>query len=178
MIPILETPRLILRPLKIEDFADYYEYAQDPSVSGPGMWQPYATEQEAHDDLAHLLTLYEKWLKWWALEDRASGKMIGRCELAEYRPDDKRAELTYALNSDFWGQGLMSEAARAVVRYGFSELDLNRISAQVFTDNIGSIRLLEKLGMVREGCLREYRHVRGKAEDVYIYSLLRADWKP
>jgi len=177
MIPPLETPQLSLRPLKDTDFADYFEYAQDPLVSGPGMWVPYPSEAAARADFERVLSLYSSGLMWWALEHRRTGKMIGRCQLAAYDPDDAHAELTYALHSHFWRQGLMTEAARAVLRYGFEELKLNRVSAQVFTDNIGSIRLLEKLGMVKEGRLRQYRQVRGKPEDVDIYSLLRGEWQ-
>lgn len=177
MIPVLETPRLYLRPLTMDDFADFYEYAQDIEVSGPGMWTPYPDENTAREDFARLLGLYSYGLMWWALEVKTTHKMIGRCQLAEYDPDDGRAELSYALNRHFWGQGYITEAARAVLQYGFDVLALNRISAQVFTDNEGSIRVLEKLGMVREGRLRQHRRTRGQPEDVYIYSILQEDWR-
>jgi ribosomal-protein-alanine N-acetyltransferase len=174
----LQTSRLSLRPLQMADFADFFEYAQDPAVSGPGMWRPYVSETVAREDFEHILSLYRQGLMWWALEDRLTRKMIGRCELAAYDPIDARAELSYALNSLFWGQGLMTEAARAVLRYGFEEMRLNRVSAKVFVDNAASVRLLEKLGMVREGRLRQYVQVRGQPEDVDIYSVLHAEWKP
>jgi ribosomal-protein-alanine N-acetyltransferase len=176
MIPTLETIRLSLRPLTINDFANFYEYAQDPAVSGPGMWLPYPSEAEAQKDFERILSAYTRNLMWWALEDHGTGKMIGRCQLSDYDPEDAHAELSYALHRNFWGQGLMSEAARAVLGYGFEFLKLNRVGAQVFVDNQGSIRMLEKLGMVMEGCLRHYRQVRGKPEDVFVYSLLRAEW--
>ena len=176
MIPVFDTPRLCLRPLTAADFDDFFEYAQDTRVSGPGMWSPYPSEDAARENFDHILTLYKRGLMWWALEDRASGRMIGRCELADYDPEDARADLSYALHADFWGQGLMAEAAQELLRYGFTTLKLNRVGAQVFTDNAGSIRLLEKLGMTREGRLRQYRQARGLPEDVYIYSLLRNEW--
>lgn len=178
MLTSLQTPRLFLRPLNEGDFADFYEYAQDPAVSGPGMWRPYLSETVAREDFEHILSLYSQGLLWWALEHRPTGRMIGRCELAAYNPDDARAELSYALNRQFWGQGLTTEAARAVLRYAFEEMRLNRVSAKVFADNSASVRLLEKLGMVREGRLRQYVQVRGQPEDVDIYSLLHAEWNP
>lgn len=178
MIPVLETPRLYLRPLMMDDFEDFYEYAQDLEVSGPGMWTPYPNETKAREDFERLLSLYSYGLMWWALEIRDKGKMIGRCQLAEYDAEDGRAELSYALNRHFWGQGLITEAAQAILQYGFDVMALNRISAQVFTDNEGSIRVLEKLGFKREGRLRQYRRIRGYPEDVYIYSLLREAWRP
>ena len=177
MIPPLETPQLSLRPLNPTDFADYYEYAQDPLVSGPGMWVPYPSEAAAREDFERVLSHYSSGLMWWALEHRLTGKMIGRCQLAAYDPDDAHAELSYALHSRFWGQGLMTEAARAVLRYGFEELKLNRVSAQVFTDNIGSIRLLEKLGMHVESLAPKSYWCRGAWDDNLVYAMSDAEWR-
>lgn len=176
-IPVLETPHLILRPLRADDFADYFEYAQDPAVASSGMWTPYASEEQAHADFTHLLTVYARGLMWWALEEKADGKMIGRCELDGYDPDDARADISYALHQGYWRRGYVSEAVERVARYGFDDLRLNRLSATVFPDNIASVRILEKLGMIREGCLRQYRSTRGAPEDVYLYAVLRAEWQ-
>jgi len=178
MIPKIETDRLILRPLKPADFDDYYEYAQDPQVSLPGMWSPYPTEEEAQRDFDNLLSLYEtRDLMWWAIEDKATSKMFGRCQLSDYDIYDKKADLSYALHRDFWGQGYMYEATQPIVNYGFTTLSLNRIGAQVYTDNTGSIGVLHKLGMTREGLLRQYRVSNGQPKDVYIYSVLRDEWQ-
>lgn len=114
---------------------------------------------------------------WWALEEKTDGKMIGRCQLDRYDPDDARAEISYALNQRYWGRGYMSEAAKRVARYGFETLKLNRISATVFPDNIASLRVLEKLKMTREGCMREYRTVQGMRKDVLLYAVLGAEWQ-
>ena len=176
-IPIIETSLLLLRPLHVDDFEDFYEYAQDPLVSSQGMWSPYESKDSAREDFNHICTLYDRGLMWWALEDHTSGKMVGRCELADYDPRDSHAELSYALHRDFWGRGYMTDAAQMVVRYGFEQLQLIRIGAQVFPDNLGSIRVLEKIGMTQEGRLRHYSQVRGKPDDVYIYSVLRTEWQ-
>jgi len=176
-IPVFETDHLILRPLRESDFADYFEYAQDPAVASSGMWQPYASEEDARADFDHLLTLYPLGLMWWALEAKANGKMIGRCQLDRYDPNEARAEISYALHQGYWGHGFMGEAAERVARYGFEDLKLNRLSATVFPDNAASIRILEKLGMIREGCLRQYRATRGAPEDVLLYAALRSEWQ-
>jgi ribosomal-protein-alanine N-acetyltransferase len=176
-IPLLETAHLILRPLRETDFADYFEYAQDPAVASSGMWQPYESETDALADFTHLLTLYPLGLMWWALEGKDNGKMIGRCQLDRYDSDEARAEISYALHQSYWGRGYMGEAAEQVARYGFEDLRLNRLSATVCPDNAASIRILEKLGMIREGCLRQYRATRGAPEDVLIYAALRAEWQ-
>jgi len=178
MIPILKTERLILRPLEPDDFDDYYEYAQDPQVSLPGMWSPYSSQDEAKQDFNNLLSLYNtRDLMWWGIEDKASSEMIGRVELGDYDMYDKKADLSYALHRDFWWRGYMYEATQPVVQYGFKTLSLNRIGAQVFTDNTGSIGVLQKLGMTREELLRHYRMADGRPKDVYIYSVLQSEWQ-
>jgi RimJ/RimL family protein N-acetyltransferase len=176
-IPVLETPHLILRRLHEADFADYIEYGQNPAVASNGMWKLYASEAEAHADFTHLLTIYERGLMWWALEDKANGKMIGRCELYRDHPDEANADISYALHQRYWGRGYMGEAAERVARYGFEDLQLNRLSATVFPDNLASVHILEKLGMIREGCLRQYRSTRGQPEDVLLYAALRPEWE-
>jgi ribosomal-protein-alanine N-acetyltransferase len=177
IIPTLETARLILRPLREADFADYFEYAQDPAVASGGMWRPYASEDDARADFMRLISFYPRGFMWWALEDKAGGKMIGRCQLDRYDPDDARAEISCALHRGYWGRGYMREAAEQVARYGFEILKLNRLSATVFPDNTASVRILQKLGMIREGCFRQYRATRGAPEDVDLYAVLRTEWE-
>jgi [ribosomal protein S5]-alanine N-acetyltransferase len=177
IIPVLETAHLILRPLREADFADYFEYAQDPAVASGGMWTPYETEADALADFTRLLSFYPRGFMWWALEAKDDGKMIGRCQLDAYDPDDARAELSYALHQRYWQRGYTSEAVERIMRYGFDDLKLNRIGATVFPDNVGSTRILEKQGMIREGCLRQYRATRGVPEDVYLYGVLRPEWQ-
>jgi RimJ/RimL family protein N-acetyltransferase len=177
IIPVLETTHLILRPLREPDFADFFEYAQDPAVARGGMWTPYESEEDAHTDFNRLLSFYPQGFMWWALEDKADGKMIGRCQLDRYNPDDARAEISYALHQNYWRRGYSGEAAERVVRYGFEDLNLNRISAIVFPDNIGSLRILEKLNMTREGCLRQHNTVDGVRKDLHLYAVLRSEWQ-
>ena len=177
IIPNLETDHLILRPLHEADFDDLFEYAQDPAVASSGMWTPYESEEIARADFAHWLSLYPGGFMWWALEEKIGGKMIGRCQLDRYDPDDARAEISYALHQRYWGNGYMSEATKRVARYGFEDLKLNRISATVLPDNAASIRILEKLKMTREGCLRQHRTVQGVRKDILLYAVLRAEWQ-
>jgi ribosomal-protein-alanine N-acetyltransferase len=176
-IPVLKTHRLTLRPLRAADLDDFYEYAQDPEVSAPGMWEPYVSYAAAEDDLNRLLSYYERGLMWWALEHQTDHKMIGRCQLAEYDSHDSRAEISYALHRSYWRQGYITEAANRILAYGFQDLNLNRINAKVLTTNLASIRLLEKLGMTREGCMRQYRTVGGVPTDAFIYAILLHEWR-
>lgn len=174
-LPTLTTERLILRPLQLTDLDDLFEYAQDPAVYQPGMWQPYESYEVAKRHLETILSHYFDGLLWWAIEYKADGKMIGRCELSKVDRDDKHAEISYALNANYWRQGIMTEAINCIIDYAFNEMKLNRIQAYVLIDNNNSHKLLEKIGFQREGHLREYSHVKGYPEDAYIYGLLKSD---
>lgn len=175
-MPVLETHRLILRPLQQNDLDDLYEYAQDPAVYQMGMWQPYASLDNCQKHLTHLMKLYEKGLKWWAMEHKADGKMIGRCEISDVDMEDKKAEIGYALNQSYWRRGLMHEALNSVLSYAFTTLQLNRIYAVTLTNNDAPYRLLERIGFLREGHLWEDTWVKGYPEDTYLYGLLKSNF--
>ena len=111
--------------------------------------------------------------------DRASdGAFIGWCCLTGWNPDYRSASLGYCYNDAAWGQGYATEAARAVLRWAYDTLDLNRVQAETDTRNVASARVLEKLGFVREGTLREDCIVDGVVSDSWVYGLLRRDWRP
>jgi [ribosomal protein S5]-alanine N-acetyltransferase len=176
-LPTLETPRLILRKLRMEDAEDMFEYAQDRELGLNGLWLPYTHLQESIDDLAEAVQEYAKGNFWdWAIEHRTDQKMIGRLGLHGYHPKDNRADLGYALNRKYWGQGYGTEAAHAVVKFGFEVLGLHRIGASVLPDNAGSIRILTKIGMQFEGVKRDFTAIRGRHEDLHSYSVLRPEW--
>ena len=84
----------------------------------------------------------------------------------------------YSLARPLWGRGLVTEAARAVVAYGFAELGLARIQAFADIRNVGSWRVMEKLGMQREGVLRSHRVVHDERTDDVVYAILREEWSP
>ena len=136
-LPDLQTPRLLLRKLRMEDAADMFEYAQDAEIGASGLWLPYTELQQSADDIAETIRAYEacKALDW-AVEHRADRKMIGRINLGHYHRGDQRADLGYAYNRRYWGQGYATEAARAVIDFAFGSLGLNRVGAVVLPDNI------------------------------------------
>jgi RimJ/RimL family protein N-acetyltransferase len=87
-----------------------------------------------------------------------------------------RAEIGYAIGSDYWGKGYMNEALTALIAHAFEVLDLRRLEADVDPRNTRSIRTLERLGFQREGFLRERWHVCGEIQDAFFYGLLRREW--
>ena len=177
-LPSIETERLVLRKLRMEDAEDMFEYGGDPEIAFRGLWPPLESLEESRADIADALERYATGGNMsWAIEHRADRKMIGRIGLGPYSRMNRRAEVGYAMNRHYWGQGLATEAVRGVVGFAFSQLGLNRVQAIVLPDNTGSMRVLEKAGMQREGLLRKYQYVLGDYWDVYMYALLRSDWE-
>lgn len=102
--------------------------------------------------------------------------MIGRISLSHYSLRNARAEMDYAMNRKHWGKGLMTEAAKKVINFAFTTLNFNRIEAVCLPENLASIRVLEKNGMQLEGIKREYTFIRGKFDDLKLYSVLKREW--
>jgi RimJ/RimL family protein N-acetyltransferase len=111
--------------------------------------------------------------------DRACGRaFIGWCALNRWNPDHRSASLGYCFEQAAWGHGYATEATRGLLQWAFGTLDLNRVQAQTDTRNLASARVLDKLGFVREGRLREDCVVNGEVSDSWIYGLIRREWQP
>jgi RimJ/RimL family protein N-acetyltransferase len=95
-----------------------------------------------------------------------------------WNPDYRSASLGYCFGDAAWGHGYATEAARVLLRWAFETLDLNRVQAETDTRNVASARVLEKLGFVREGTLREDCVVNGEVSDSWVYGLIRREWRP
>jgi RimJ/RimL family protein N-acetyltransferase len=98
--------------------------------------------------------------------------------VARWNPEFRSAALGYCLAEAAWGHGYATEAAAAVLTWAFATLDLNRVQAETDTRNAASARVLEKLGFVHEGTLREDCIVNGVVSDSWVFGLLRRDWTP
>jgi len=107
---------------------------------------------------------------------REKNTLIGACRISISDPQNREGSIGYIYNRDFWGRGYGTEAARAILDFGFDQLGLHRISAWCDVDNIASSRIMEKNGMQREGRLREFRSHQGKWRDSFLYSVLEHEW--
>jgi RimJ/RimL family protein N-acetyltransferase len=111
--------------------------------------------------------------------DRACDRtFIGWCSLTRWNRDYRSASMGYCLEAAAWGHGYATEAGQALLRWAFDTLDLNRVQAETDTRNTASARVLEKLGFVREGTLRQDCIVNGEVSDSWVYGLIRRDWRP
>ncbi|HEY2346121.1 MAG TPA: GNAT family N-acetyltransferase [Xanthomonadaceae bacterium] len=111
----------------------------------------------------------------WAIARREDDALIGTVSLHAFFPEQARAEIGYTLHPSHWGRGLAREAVRLALRHGFDELGLRRIEADTDPRNEGSCKLLEALGFVREGLLRERWQVGDESSDTAFYGLLKGD---
>ena len=148
----LTTERLLLRPFHEDDVQALYDYSKDEAVGRNAGWKPHESLLES-DDILHLVFLDQPSV--WAIERRSDGRLMGSIGLItdSARQYGSARSLGYALGIRYWGQGYMTEAVRAVVRFGFEKMSLDVISATCYPDNLASRRVLEKCGFQYEGTL-------------------------
>lgn len=176
-LPSVETSRLLLRKVTLDDTADLFEYGRTEEVTRHVTWSPYERLEDARNFITHIIAYYETGqVAPWAIEEKASGKMIGTIGFGAWKERHYTAEIAYALSHNFWGKGFMPEAVRAAFRVGFKQLDLVRIEAQCLPENENSARVMEKVGMSHEGTLRKRMYVKGKSRDLDMYSILREEF--
>jgi ribosomal-protein-alanine N-acetyltransferase len=147
---ILETERLLMRPIADDDFAPFAALYADPDVMRHiGLGIPLTTEQ-ARDRLAYMVDHWRRHgFGMWSLRLKDDGTFIGRCGL-RYLEDTPEIELGYTLHKAYWGQGFATESSRAVVRYAFEVLKLERLVAIAHPDNAPSVNVMRKVGMTFE----------------------------
>ncbi|MBQ7321462.1 MAG: GNAT family N-acetyltransferase [Clostridia bacterium] len=143
---ILQTKRLILRPWREDDAEDLFTYAGDPEVGPPAGWQPHTSVENSREIIRTVLSAPETY----AVCLKETGKPIGsigfhRNDLAQA---DDEYELGYWIGKPFWGQGLIPEASREMLRYAFEDLGMRRIWCGYYDGNEKSRRVQEKLGFV------------------------------
>ena len=177
--PTLNTARLLLRPVDDRDADALFALHSDAHVLRYWDSPPWRERARAERFIAASRQMAEAGTGARLAVDRAyDGVFIGWCTLARWNPDHRSASMGYCFGRAAWGHGYATEAARAVLRWAFDTLDLNRVQAETDTRNAASARVLEKLGFVREGTLREDCVVGGDVSDSWVYGLLRREWRP
>ncbi|MGL4177978.1 MAG: GNAT family N-acetyltransferase [Dermatophilaceae bacterium] len=175
--PALETRRLRLRPFTRADREDLFSLHANARVMRYWDSVPWHDSTRADQFLARCTALEEQGSgARVAIERRDDGAFIGWCGLQRWDPDNRTANLGYVLTEETWGHGFATEAAAALLTWAFETLGLNRVEAQADTRNNASARVLEKLGFVLEGTLREHVIVDGEVSDDWTFSLLRSEW--
>ena len=182
MTPTIETTRLILRPLTIEDAPSMFEYTSNPEVTKYVLWDAHQTI----DDTISFIQNYAL-IKYQDqqtdplgiclkndLGKLKAGTVIGTVGCF-WTPGNgkhnKRMELGYALSPEAWGHGIMAEAANAVILWTFKNMDVVRVQAHVKDENLQSVRVLEKIGMSYEGTLKKAYFSKGKHWDMKLFAV-------
>lgn len=170
--PLLKTERLILSQLQEEDIRVVTEYLQDKVFSDLTSNIPYPyTEEHAVLWLKMSREDFESRKGYTFAIRTKDGKIIGAIGLHDEGSD--KAELGYWLAKPFWNRGFVTEAATAVVDFGFKELSFNKIYATHFLHNPSSGKVMEKIGMQKEALLKQHMKKEGKYFDVPLYSVFR-----
>lgn len=175
--PTLTTPRLVLRPYRETDLASVHAYAAISVVSQYMDWGPN-TEKDTRSFLERCVAASENPEDKghsFAVTLREGGSMIGGCDLGSAQQDT--SDMGYCLHPDFWGQGYATEAANAVLGLAFDTLGLHRVTANCDPDNVGSWRVMERIGMRREGHEREASWFKGRWHDRLRYAVLAHEWQ-
>lgn len=177
--PTLQTARLRLRPFDDADADDLYALQSDAQVLRYWDSPPWTDPERSKRFIAACRQMAEEGTGARVAVDRLSdGAFIGWITFNEWNPDFRSASLGYCFTASSWGHGYATEAAGALLQWAFDTLDLNRVQAEADTRNLGSARVLEKLGFVREGTLREDCIVNGDVSDSWVYGLLKREWQP
>jgi ribosomal-protein-alanine N-acetyltransferase len=177
--PVIETERLILRPLTMADDEAVFAYASDPQVS---KYVTFETAKSINDSRMFLETSVQNYAEGkdplnFAAILKKENKLIGSLGYLHWSNVDKRIEIGYALSRPYWNNGYVTEAARSLVAYCFANSDIMRIEARCRSEHDASARVMEKIGMKYEGLLRRNSFIKGEFWDMKIYSILRDEWQ-
>jgi len=177
--PSLETARLILRPFSLDDAPTVVRQAGRREIADTTIAIPHPyPEAQARDWISRQSATWREGREIvFAIVLRSERRLIGAIGLREINSEHRQAELGFWIGVDWWGRGYATESARAVLGFGFQSLRLNRIYAHHMVRNPASGRVLEKIGMKKEGLLRERVRKWEIFEDVVILATLRSEWQ-
>lgn len=177
--PQLKSQRLILRKLTLTDVPEVQMIRSNEAVMKYMDSEKHLSLEIAENFVSENLKSYEqKTGMFWALIERSSGKMIGDFAFWKIDRKNSRTEIGYTLKPEFWGKGYMKEAMIQIINFGFSDLNLHSIEANINPANDNSRGLLKKLGFKKEAYFRENYYFNGEYLDSEIYCLLQADFDP
>ncbi len=176
---ILTTERLLLREVEENDWQPVFAYQSDPCYRRYAPWI-----QDLRQDVQRLVREFIHWQQeqprykfQLAITLVSDSRLIGTCGLRKPTIDAQEAELGYELHPDSWGQGYATEAARALLRFGFDALHLRRVRAYCIAENAASVRVLERIGMRQERCLKAHTWMQRRSWDMFVYAISKEQWR-
>ena len=166
-IPTITTERLTLRRLLPSDYRDMYDYARRDDVTEYLLWYPHTSENQTYSYLNSIQQSYKCGEFYdWAVVITETGRMIGTCGFTTINVENRRAEVGYVFNPDYWGNGYATEAVSAAIEFAFKELGMNRVEAHYIVGNDKSLAVMKRCGMTPEGILKDYMLIKGDYKDI------------
>ncbi len=177
-LPTLSASRVALRWVTEADVDPLYGIFSDPAVMRYWSTPPMSDISQARKLVADIHDGFRsRRLFQWGVARLKDDRIVGTCTLFAINGPQGRAEIGYALDSEYWGRGYMNEALTALVDFAFGQLAMRRLEADVDPRNAASIRAVERLGFRREGLLRERWKVDGELQDSVVLGLLSREWQ-
>lgn len=175
-IPTLKTERLLLRSFQMADKLEVQELASVKEIAATTLSipHPYSLEDAEHWLQTKIDNFENDKEIAWAICNRNTESLLGAIGLG-LDLDNEAAELGFWIGKPFWGKGYVTEAARKILEYAFSDMNLNRVEANHMVGNDASGRVLEKLGMQYEGMHRQLIKKWGEFKDVKRFAILKSD---
>jgi len=170
--PAFNLDSVTLRKFYLDkDYIDYYHYLTKPEVA------KYLAQADIPSSLENAKTELNYWARlfdirssfYWGIASKDTNKLIGTCGFNYWNRDHKRTEISYDLDHDYWGNGIMTKSVEAICSFAIQTLDVRRIQATVAIDNIPSIRVLEKCGFIQESIMKKFGILHNESKDFYMY---------
>lgn len=177
MLASLTGNRVMLRELEERDWVDVHAYASLTPVCKYQPWGPNSEEDSWEFVQQVLIDHKESPRSRYVFSMIVDEKIVGSGEITIQDFIDRKGEIGYAVHPDYWGRGFATEAAKLLIAFGFSKLNLHRIFATSDPRNIGSVKVLEKAGMIREGTIREDLLMEDGWRDSHLYGILAHEWQ-
>ncbi len=173
MLKQINTTRLLLRPFTLTDAPDVHQLASEYEIAANTLRIPHPYELSMAEDwiAGQVQAAEEQRELTWAVVQREEKMLLGSIGLILFK-EFEQAELGYWIGKPYWNKGYASEAAKAVLEFGFKNLHFQRIHAHHLSRNPVSGKVLKKIGMQHEGCLRQHIRKWGKFEDIEMYGIL------
>lgn len=177
LFPTLITSRLKLREILETDQENIFEYANDPDVTPFLMFDTHRTKEDSLSFIVFAGNEFKNQTSIiWGIELIEEKKMIGTIDLRGFKNGHRCGEIGYVINKKYWNKGFVTEAMKSVIKYGFEQLNLNRIESHCEHENMGSWKVMEKCGLKYEGTLREKVFIKNRFRSMKMYSILKAEW--
>jgi len=179
-IPVLKTKRLVLRPFSNSDADCVRRLAGDFDIASTTLFIPHPYEKGMAEQWIgrHQFEFENAISLTLAIALINENTLIGAIALSNFRNRDNNASLGYWIGKTYWNHGYCTEASHRMLQYGFETLGLNRIYAHHFKRNPASGKVMQNLGMIREGCMRQHVKKWDQYEDLECYGILRSEFDP